>query len=130
MLTVLVENETATPTKKHSMLPFLVVLFVVSYGLLALLVVEQDRTISAQSGLIHQLLGDSVQLSAIKGQLQRQAQSKAKTHIQAKDPSSQVAPQVEARKQKAERLQRQAPPLKPPTDASDAADERRDLITI
>ena len=114
------------------MLPFLVILFLVSYGLMAVLVVEQDRTITSQSSLIHDLLGDSFQLNAIKGQLHRQAQAKPGAQNQAlpKTPSSQVTPQTEAGKQKPGKLQRQAPPLKPPTDASDTADERRDLVTI
>src|SRR5438034_6676119 len=52
---------------KHSMLPILIVLFLISYGLLAKLVVEQGRTIDSQRSLIRQLFGDSSQLSAMNG---------------------------------------------------------------
>ena len=44
--------------------PMLTVLFVVSYGLLTMLVVEQARTIDSQRGLIQDLFQDSVQLTA------------------------------------------------------------------
>jgi hypothetical protein len=133
LLTVLVENGTAAPTKKHTMLPFLVVLFLISYGLMATLVVEQDRTIAAQGSLIHDLLGDSVELSSMKIQMHNQARAagkaKAQNQGQSKNPSSQVNPQADAGRQKSGKLQRQSP-LKPPTDASDTTDERRALITI
>jgi hypothetical protein len=115
------------------MLPFLVVLFLISYGLMATLVVEQDRTITAQGSLIHDLLGDSVELSSIKIQIHDHALAagKAKAHSQgqSKNPSSQVDPQADAGRQKSGKLQRQSP-LKPPTDTSDTPDERRALITI
>src|SRR5262245_50424069 len=64
LLTVTLENVPTTSKPKHSMLPLLVVLFLISYGLLATLVVEQNRTISAQRSLLHQMLGDSMQLAA------------------------------------------------------------------
>jgi hypothetical protein len=37
---------------KHTMLPLLTVLFLISYGLMTMLVVEQGRTIDAQRTLI------------------------------------------------------------------------------
>ena len=71
MVTIALESTPiqTIPKKKHGMLPFLVVLFLISYGLLALLVVEQDRTISNQRSLINQVMGDSIELTALKGKL-------------------------------------------------------------
>ncbi len=57
---------------KRTLLPVLIALFVVSYGLLTMLVVEQARTIDSQRSLIGLLFDDSVQLSesSIEGNLQ------------------------------------------------------------
>ena len=109
-----------TPKKKHSMLPFLVVLFLISYGLLALLVVEQDRTISNQRSLINQVMGDSIELTALKGKLVHQQR-----HPGAQGPSTQVNPQ-----DKGSMKQRKLMPLKPPADASDTPDVRRTPVSI
>ena len=57
-----------------SLLPLLVLLFIVSYAMLTYLVVQQNATIASQRTLIHQLLGDSVELSSMKG---KAIQSKA-----------------------------------------------------
>ncbi len=51
------------------MLPLLVILFIVSYGILTLLVFKQDQTIESQRSLIREVLKDSTQLAAIKGKL-------------------------------------------------------------
>jgi hypothetical protein len=48
------------------MLPLLVALFLISYGLLTTLVVLQDRTIDSQRGLIHLLFKDNLRLVASK----------------------------------------------------------------
>lgn len=55
--------------------PVLVVLFVFSYAILTTLVVEQGRTIESQRALIREMLQDSNQLAALKGQM---AQDKAR----------------------------------------------------
>jgi hypothetical protein len=52
-----------------AMLPLLVILFIVSYGILALLVFKQGETIESQRGLIREVLKDSTQLAAMKGKL-------------------------------------------------------------
>jgi len=116
------------------MLPFLVVLFLLSYGLMTVLIVEQDRTITAQSSLIHQLFQDSLELVNLKTHAQTHAaastQAGAKSHVQSKTPSSQVTPQEEeTSKGKPGKLQKRAP-MRPPRDTSDTADERRNLLTI
>ncbi len=53
------------------MLPLLVILFIVSYGLLTMLVFEQGRTIESQRSLIREMLKDSTQLASLKGKLAR-----------------------------------------------------------
>jgi len=102
------------------MLPLLVVLFLISYGLLALLVVEQDRTISAQRSLIHQVMGDSLELTTLKSKI---AQQHPGAH--AKAPLSQVSPQ-----EKGSGKSRKLIPMKPPVDAVDAPDVRRTPVSI
>ena len=57
----------ALPKSRHTFLPLLIILFVVSYSLMAFLVMEQGRTIDAQRNLIRQLFGDSTELSGMKG---------------------------------------------------------------
>jgi hypothetical protein len=52
--------------KKHNMLPVLVVLFLISYGLMTMLIIEQGRTIESQRALIHELYHDSEELAAVK----------------------------------------------------------------
>ena len=50
-------------------MPLLVILFIVSYGILTMLVFEQGQTIESQRGLIREMLKDSAQLSAIKDKM-------------------------------------------------------------
>jgi hypothetical protein len=57
----------ARSTPKRTMLPLLIILFLISYGLLTLLVVQQDRKIDSQRSLIHLLFKDNVHLSALRG---------------------------------------------------------------
>src|SRR5215470_1030486 len=52
--------------RKRTLLPLLIVLFLVSYGLLTTLVIEQNRTISSQRTLIHLLFKDSLHLSVLR----------------------------------------------------------------
>jgi cytoskeletal protein RodZ len=119
---------------KHQLLPLLVVLFLVSYGLLTLLVVEQARTIDSQRLLIQQLFHDSVELTSLKGKQQQHSRpatpfkgkSQAQTpSSQIQTPSSQALPQDNVASQKrAGRLQK-AYPIKPPKATADTPDDRR-----
>ena len=122
------------------MLPILVVLFLISYGLMTLLVVEQGRTIDTQRYLIRNLFDDSAALSALKGQAIQQrhgTKPQAGAHSRAQAPSSQAqAPSSQAtapssqvpsgdsvvttRKGKLPKKME-----KPPKDTSDMADVRR-----
>jgi len=53
------------------LLPLLVILFLVSYGILTLLVFEQGKTIESQRSLIREMLKDSTQLATLKDKLAR-----------------------------------------------------------
>jgi hypothetical protein len=121
---------------RRTMLPILTVLFLISYGLLTMLVVEQSRTIDSQRGLIRDLFQDSVQLTTLKGKaVQKQnADAQAKAHSQTKAPSpqapsSQASPQTESQSRSTSKHRRPLP-QKPPKDASGEGDERRMLISI
>jgi len=72
---------------RRSKLPLLAILFVISYGLLTTLVVQQGRTINSQRSLIHLLFKDRIHLSAMKDRMHR---NQGSTQAQAQTPLSQV----------------------------------------
>lgn len=123
---------------KHSLLPLLTVLFVISYSLMVMLVVEQGSTITSQSWLIKQLFADSTQLTAMKSKAvqEKNAQSKAQAQTQAQgqskaqshDPSVQV-PQHDRTLSGSRKLEKSTP-QHPPKPASDSMDARRVLRSI
>ena len=137
-------DDNATRKSSRSLLPVLTILFLVSYGLLTMLVVEQGRTIDSQRNLIHLLFSDSVQLSSIKGKAIQKQQSDAQARAQAQkksppapaapsDPRTQspstLQPQAGAKNQSTGKVGRPLP-QKPPKETVDQGDERRILITI
>jgi hypothetical protein len=65
------QNPAVATKPRHTMLPLLVVLFLISYVLLTTLVVLQDRTIDSQRSLIHLLFKDNLHLVATKIGLHR-----------------------------------------------------------
>jgi hypothetical protein len=73
-LTVLFSAE-STPNraavKPAAILPLLVILFIVSYGILTMLVFEQGQTIESQRTLIREMLKDSTQLATLKNKIAR-----------------------------------------------------------
>jgi hypothetical protein len=79
---------TKATSRPTGVLPLLVILFIVSYGILTMLVFEQGQTIESQRGLIREMLKDSTQLAALKGKMAvndaSQGQSKAATAAQNK----------------------------------------------
>jgi len=77
--------------KKHNLLPVLVVLFLISYGLMTLLIVEQGRTIESQRALIHELFHDSQELAAMKGRTLPEGVAEVNRSAQTQAPSNQVA---------------------------------------
>jgi hypothetical protein len=129
------------PKQKHSLLPVLIVLFLVSYGLMGLLAVEQDRTIASQRALITSLFSDSTELSSLKGKLFQkqhpQAQAGTEARSQAQTPSTQ-APMTQApnspggnaqSSRNAGKVRKPVPP-KPPLGIADIVDGRRIVKTI
>jgi hypothetical protein len=72
-LTVLFSAESTpkTTAKPAAILPLLVILFIVSYGILTMLVFEQGQTIESQRTLIREMLKDSTQLATLKGKIAR-----------------------------------------------------------
>jgi hypothetical protein len=94
-VTVIYSAESAAPrtTKRPAaILPLLVILFVVSYGILTMLVFEQGQTIESQRTLIREMLKDSTQLASLKGKLARAdgkpAQDKASAQEEKKGAES------------------------------------------
>jgi hypothetical protein len=139
----------AVPKKKRTLLPLLTVLFVISYGLMTVLIVEQGSVIQSQGNLIKVLMRDSTELWAAKGKAigdeqaaRSQAQSRGQvpsiqtpsiqtpsTQIPSTQaPSTQAAPQRHSQNQagKVAKPGLQVPPL----PASDLTDQRRALRTI
>jgi len=122
------------PKRKHSLLPVLVVLFLISYGLMSLLAVEQDRTIASQRSLITSLLHDSTELSGLKGKLLQKQHAQAGDRSQAQTPSAQ-APMTQdtpggnaQHSHNAGKLRKV--PQKPPLGIADIVDGRRIVKTI
>ncbi|MGB0009350.1 MAG: hypothetical protein WCD47_22940 [Candidatus Sulfotelmatobacter sp.] len=157
MRLVVAPKPVLVPKKKRTLLPLLTVLFMASYGLMTLLIVEQGSTIQSQRNLIQVLLGDSRQLWALKGKVLSdrlaadelaQAQSQAKksfkqtplSHAQTpstqtqstKTPSTQIPSTQVPRRHSPSRAGKSAKPYTqvPPMPASDLGDQRRELITL
>lgn len=77
-VTVIYSAQSAVPQKARvALLPLLIVLFLVSYAILTLLVVEQGRTIEAQRGLLREMWKDSTQLATLKSRIARQELERA-----------------------------------------------------
>ena len=131
------------PKKKRSLLPLLTVLFLFSYGLMTVLIMEQGSAIQAQRNLIKILMRDSTELWAIKGKAisdKQTAQAQAQSHAHApsaQNPSSQTpstqvpstqGPQSHSssRAGKVSKRGSQVPPM----PATDLIDPRRSLHTL
>ena len=127
-------------TKKFSWLPVLTVLFLISYGLMTMLIVEQGQTIESQRALIRELFRDSTELSAVKMKAnEHRSQAQAGQNPSSQTPSTQAAPRQQAPSTQVEppqhRADNQVKPGKPhfqipSKPASDLGDSRRALITI
>jgi len=166
VLTTEVDNTVSSPVpvneapvrKKHAWLPLLTVLFLISYGLMTMLIVEQGRTIESQRALIRELFRDSSELFAAK---KAEPQKNPAAQRQGQTPKSQTpavqAPETQAPETQAPETQApetQAPAKQVPSTqavpqgraqnqsgkqrkfqmpsrpASDLSDDRRALITI
>jgi len=83
--------KTPAVPKKHGWLPLLTVLFLISYALMTMLIIEQGQTIESQRALIRELFRDSAELSAVKqAQIAKSAAERRSQAPAAKAPSSQV----------------------------------------
>jgi hypothetical protein len=141
----------AVPKKKRTLLPLLTVVFLFSYGLMTMLIVEQGSVIQSQRNLIKILMRDSTELWGMKGKAlvdQQMARARAghttappvqtpstqtpSTQVPSTQtpstqiPSTQAAPQQHSQSH----LGRSAKPQLPPVPASDLVDQRRALRTI
>jgi hypothetical protein len=128
--------------KDVSLLPILTVLFLISYALLVVLVVEQGNTITSQRWLIKQLFVDSAELTALKGKAlqDRKAEAQPRPEVRPKSHSQDPSPRVPADRAKespADRTENQADskPRKslrhhPPKPAEDLQDVRRNVVSI
>lgn len=139
----------AVAKKKRTLLPLLTIVFLFSYGLMTMLIVEQGAVIQSQRNLIQVLMRDSTELWSMKGktavdqqtaraQGQSRAQAQSTQNPSAKAPSTQTpltqTPSTQAVPQ--HRSQSHAgkiakpQPQVPPMPASDLVDQRRTLRTI
>jgi hypothetical protein len=145
--------------RKHGWLPLLTILFLISYGLMTMLVVEQGSTIEQQRSLIRELFRDSTELAATKLKTQReralhqvpgktpansqnQMQAQSEQAPSTQPPSTQApsnrmpltqSPANQAPSSQAAETKRQAlkPQFRMPSKpAADLTDDRRALITI
>lgn len=131
------------PRKKRSLLPLLTAVFVLSYALMTMLIVEQGAAIQSQSNLIKLLMPDSRELWSLKGKaIADQQAAKAKAQGHGRSSSTQVAPQAPSTSPQAQAPAASQPNAQshvdkatkpqvqfPPIPASDL-DPRRTLRTI
>jgi hypothetical protein len=142
-----------TPGRKSrlSMLPLLVALFVISYGMLTTLVVLQDRTIDSQRGLIRLLFQDSLRLTAGRARVAADVRQEKESSKIVQVPSSQAAagnvapaqgpadkvsanegpaqPKISG-KNKVSKKTAKPLPMRPPAELTDASDMRRVTFSI
>ena len=140
--------------KKRGWLPVLTILFLISYGLMTMLIVEQGQTIESQRALIRELFRDSTELSAVKMKAQQdrtdslsaktqapeiqtpsiQAQLNQTPSTQAQTsqaPSSQAGPQHGTKHVTQNQSATQKPDFKMPSKPeADLVDDVRTLTTI
>jgi hypothetical protein len=136
----------AVPKKKRTLLPLLTVVFLLSYGLMTMLIVEQGSVIQSQGNLIKILSRDSMELWGMRGKAladQQAARGKTQGHEPApsvQTPSNQApstqtpstqTPSAQAAPQHSQsHLGRSAKPQRPPVPTSDLVDQRRALRSI
>jgi hypothetical protein len=148
-----IQTASNVASKKRGWLPLLTVLFLISYALMTMLIVEQGSTIENQRALIRDLFRDSAELTALKGKgahdnnAQRSRQPKSPKDSLTQDPAVQTpptqapsnqtpsfqTPSTQAVPQHRAQTQGNAPKPQikiPSRPASDLADDRRSLITI
>ena len=121
-------SASSAETKKHNLLPVLVVLFLISYGLMTMLIVEQGRTIESQRALIHELFHDSQELAAVRSRtLQPSGVAESQATLtqapSAQIPSSQV-PSNQAQSNQVQSNQAKTPSTQAQTPSTHAPSTR------
>ena len=131
------QSEAPRKTARTALLPLLIVLFLVSYAILATLVLEQGRTIESQRGLLREMLKDSNQLAALKSKLAntaaKRSQDKAAAEAQPKEQDTKNSVAVpKAAGKEAKRRGKSARTMKetPQKPAADLEDVRRSTDVI
>jgi hypothetical protein len=138
-LSVIYSSESIVPqtTRPTAVLPLLVILFIVSYGILAMLVFEQGQTIESQRTLIREMLKDSTQLATLKDKMAREdskrPHDKASVQTEHKDADSgNIGAGAKAPNKEAKPLGKSAHAMKvvPEKPAADLDDVRRSTEVI
>jgi hypothetical protein len=115
------------PTKKRRpMLPVLIVLFLITYGLVLSLVVFQGSTINSQRLLILDLFRDSSQFQALQ---LKESQKKRAAAAEKNKGQAQQKEQEKARAAKPKHRLHEPPPPQFP-DGPDVSDARRTQVSI
>ncbi len=130
------------------MLPLLLVLVLISYGLLTMLVVRQSKTINSQRSLIQLLFKDNLHLAGKKvahNQAATDAYAHGSVQPQAQTPSSQIPliqvpplqvpsgkanPRAGLKSGRKSRKAEKALPMRPPAELTDPSDMRRVSFAI
>jgi hypothetical protein len=90
-------TEAPTAPKKRGWLPVLTVLFLISYGLMTMLIVEQGATIESQRALLRELYRDSEELSALRSKaLQEKTVADSQSHTPTAKSKISVTPLPQA----------------------------------
>jgi hypothetical protein len=138
-LTVIYSAEGAAPrttTRATAILPLLVILFIISYGILTLLVFEQGQTIESQRTLIREMLKDSTQLASLKDKQARddnrhvQDKASVQTDQKSADPTNPGAVRESDKTTKRPAKSGRATKVTPGKPAADLEDVRRSTRVI
>jgi hypothetical protein len=134
-LTILFQDSNQVPREKPvSLLPLLTILFILSYAMLTYLVVQQATTIDSQRVLIRQLLGDSLELSAMKnktaqpvapGQNQIPAQVQPQPQVQPQAPVTSAQPKAGTAANSQREMKKHPQPERPSKNTGVVLDARR-----
>jgi len=114
--------------KKHTLLPVLTVLFLISYGLMTMLIVEQGNTIQSQRYLIQQLFTDSVELNSMKGKAAMQRAHPELATPPAAKPGAPATSLPRSQETQPEHKKLAIPRVGPKVSSDDARDVRRMLL--
>ncbi|HEX3322365.1 MAG TPA: hypothetical protein VHR84_16800 [Terriglobales bacterium] len=140
-MTVIFQESAPIPKERPiSLFPLLVFLFIISYAMLTYLVVQQNATIASQRTLIHQLLGDSIELSSMKGKALQPKVAEENTAVSPKVPSATVPakPKSDAspkarpntKSEMQSGLKKHAMPERPSKNSNVVLDTRRVTFTL